>query len=146
MQAETHIPGRFVPHVAERLTAAAGFITITGGTAIVALLDPTTHGFFPVCPLYVMTGFACPGCGLTRGFHALFHGDIRTALDFNALLPVWAAILLWVWASLFVFAVRGKGLPMWPTKTKFLWTFMTFLLIFGVLRNIPAYPFSILFP
>ncbi len=146
MQAETQIPGRIVSPVVERLTAAAAFISISGGTALVALLDPTTHGFFPVCPLYVMTGLACPGCGLTRGFHALFHGDIPKALGFNALLPVWAAILLWVWMSLFLLAVRGKGLPMWPTNPTFLWTFMIFLLTFGVLRNLPFYPFSLLFP
>lgn len=134
------------PRIPERLIAAAGFIGITGASSIVAYFDPTTHQFFPVCPLYLMTGFACPGCGLTRGFHALFHGDVLTALDYNALAPVWAVIGLWVWASLFLTAVRGKGLPMWPTRPNVLWAFFIALITFGVLRNIPVYPLSVLFP
>ena len=130
----------------ERILAAAGVGAMVTGSAAVWYFDPTKAGFFPVCPLYSLTGFACPGCGLTRGFHALFHGDVLTALDFNALIPVWTAIFGYVFVSLALLAVRGKGLPMWPTWPRFLWTFMIALLVFGVVRNIPIYPFSILFP
>ena len=129
-----------------RVTAATAVAGIAGASAVIAAYDPTTAGFFPVCPLYQLTGFACPGCGLTRGFHALFHGDIPTALDFNALLPVWAVVIGYVWVSLLVYALCGKGLPMWPTHPKFLWAFFIALFVFGVLRNIPVYPLSILFP
>jgi hypothetical protein len=129
-----------------RITAAASVIGIAGGTTMVAAYDPTQVHFFPLCPLYELTGFACPGCGLTRGFHALFHGDVPTALGFNALLPVWAVIISYGWVSLLLYAIRGKGLPMWPTNPNFLWTFMIVLLVFGVLRNIPVYPFTLLFP
>ena len=131
---------------AERLAGAAGFFAISGGSVIVAYFDPKSQGLFPLCPLFALTGLACPGCGLTRGFHALFHGDVLTALGFNALLPVWAAIIFWVWLSCLLLAVRGKGLPMWATNPNFIWVFGIALGVFGVLRNIPAYPFSVLFP
>ena|SRR5580765_5322598 len=146
MQAEEQISNYTVSPIVERLTAGAGAVAMAAGSGIVAYFDPTTVGFFPVCPLYSLTGFACPGCGLTRGFHALFHGDVLTALDFNALIPVWTVIFGYVFVSLLLLAVRGKGLPMWPTWPRFLWTFMIVLLVFGVLRNLPIYPFSILFP
>jgi len=146
MQVEEQIAGYQISPTAERLTAAAGVTAMAAGSVIVAYFEPVTAGFFPVCPLYSLTGFACPGCGLTRGFHALFHGDVLTALDFNALIPVWTAIFGYVFVSLALLAVRGKGLPMWPTWPRFLWTFMIVLLVFGVVRNIPIYPFSILFP
>jgi hypothetical protein len=129
-----------------RLIAAGSVAVMAGGSVITAAFDPTTVHFFPVCPLYAMTGFACPGCGLTRAFHALFHGDLATAFGFNALLPIWVAIIAYVWVSLAIYAVTGKSLPMWPTNTRFLWTFMIVLLVFGVARNIPAYPFTLLFP
>ena len=130
----------------ERTLAAGAVSAATVGSAFVWYFNPTEVHFFPVCPLYVLTGFACPGCGLTRGYHALFNGDISNALHFNVLIPVWTVIFGYVFVSLLLLAVRGKGLPMWPTEPKFLGTFMVVLLAFGVLRNIPAYPFSLLFP
>jgi hypothetical protein len=129
-----------------RITAIAAFAGIAGASAVVAGYDPAQATFFPGCPLYQLTGLACPGCGLTRGFHALFHGDVLTALDYNALLPVWALIIAYVWLSLVVYAIRGKGLPMWPTHPRVLWVFFIALFAFGVIRNIPVYPFTILFP
>ncbi len=129
-----------------RLLAASGVLALLGGSAAVALLDPTKVHMFPVCPLFAVTGFACPGCGLTRAFHALFNGDLVTALDFNLLTPIWAVIFIYVAVSFALTAIRGKGLPMWPTNSKFLAVAAVVLLTFGVLRNIPAYPFTFLFP
>src|SRR5215213_4807648 len=94
----------------ERILAAAGAGAMITGAVGVGYFEPTKAGFFPVCPLYSLTGFACPGCGLTRGFHALFHGDLVTALDYNALIPVFGAFLGYLFLSMFLFAVRGRGL------------------------------------
>ncbi len=146
VQVEEQIATYTVSPIIERLASAAGVVAMAGGSGFVAYFDPSAVHFFPVCPLYSITGFACPGCGLTRGFHALFHGDVLTALDFNALIPVWAVIFGYVFVSLTLLAIRGKGLPMWPAWPRFLWTFLIVMLVFGVLRNIPAYPFTILFP
>ncbi|MEO7538582.1 MAG: DUF2752 domain-containing protein [Pyrinomonadaceae bacterium] len=129
-----------------RLAAATGAAIMATGAAFVAYVDPTRLSFIPICPLFAMTGFACPGCGLTRAFHALLTGDIIPALDFNILVPVWAVIFGYSFVSLVLLAVRGRGLPMWPTWPRFLWTFMIVLLTFGVVRNIPIWPLTILFP
>jgi hypothetical protein len=146
MQIEERIAALPLSPAIERLTAAAGVCVCLAGSGAVAYFDPSRANFFPVCPMYAVTGFACPGCGLTRGFHALFHGDVATALHFNLLLPVWAAIFGYVLVSLALLAVRGKGLPMWPTSPRFMWAFMIVLVSFGVLRNLPLYPFSLFFP
>ena len=129
-----------------RLVAAGGAAAMLGGSAFVAYFDPTQVHIFPVCPLYAMTGFACPGCGLTRGFHALFYGDISTALHFNLLIPIWAVIMAVVFVSMLLYAVRGRGLSFSKLSPHLLWVFLVVLIIFGVLRNIPAYPFTLLFP
>jgi|ERR1035437_2224985 hypothetical protein len=146
MQVEGRIADYQVSPIAERSLAAATFAALAGGSAVVAYFDPSASNFFPVCPLYELTGFACPGCGLTRGFHALFHGDMASALHFNALIPIWAVIFAYVSISMLLMAVRGRGLPMWPTWPRFLWTFMVVLVIFGVVRNLPFFPFTLLFP
>lgn len=146
MQAEQQVTGFSISPTAERMLAAAGVTALAAGSGAVAYFDPSKITMIPVCPLYYLTGFACPGCGLTRGFHSLFHGEILTAIDFNALIPVWVLIFSYVGVSLVLFAVRGKGLPMWPTTPKFLGIFLIVLLAFGILRNLPIYPFTILFP
>ena len=146
MQIEQHIVVPNMASAVERLTAAAGVALGAAGSGLVAYYDPSQVHLFPVCPLFAITGFACPGCGLTRGFHALFHGDLLGALHFNALIIVWGLALGYAGVSLGMLALRGHGLRMWPTSPRFMGAFMIVLLAFGVLRNIPLYPFSLLFP
>lgn len=146
MQAEQEITDIAPTSLIERIGAATAVIAMGTGGVLGFLFDPAKSSFFPVCPLYSLTGLACPGCGLTRGFHALFHGDLIAALDFNLLLPIWAAIIGYVFVSLILLAVRGRGLPMWPSYPRFLWGFMIVLVGFGGLRNIPVWPLTILSP
>lgn len=146
MQVEQEIQDLAPTSLIERLGAATAVIAMGTAGVVGFLFDPVKFNFFPVCPLFSLTGLACPGCGLTRGFHALFYGDLIAALDFNLLLPIWAVIIGYVFVSLVLLAVRGRGLPMWPSYPKFLWGFMIVLVGFGVLRNIPVWPLTILFP
>lgn len=146
MQAEQQIPYANNAGAIERLAAISGVAALSAGSVAVWYFDPAKANVFPACLLLSVTGFACPGCGLTRGFHELFHGRFIPALDFNLLIPVWAFVLGYVWISLLMLAVRGRGLPMWMKDPKFLWASMVVLLVFGVLRNIPVWPLTILFP
>jgi hypothetical protein len=130
----------------ERGLAASGVAAMSLAAAGVWYFDPTRAGFFPVCPMFSLTGFACPGCGLTRGFHALFHGDIAAALDYNALIPIFVFIFGFFYLSMFLVAVRGKAFPRWAIGLKAIWGMLVLLLVFGFVRNLPLYPFNILFP
>ncbi|CAN5616055.1 DUF2752 domain-containing protein [soil metagenome] len=129
---------------AERVLAAAGILAATTGAFAIGYFNPTTAGFFPVCPLHAVTGLNCPGCGLTRGFHALFHGDVLGALHFNALLPVYLFVGIYFLVSLSLIVVRGRGLSFNIFKPHLLWGFLIVLIIFGIMRNLPFYPFTIL--
>lgn len=116
------------------------------GAGVVWYFDPSRAGFMPACPLYTTTGFACPGCGMTRGLHALMHGDILTALDFNALIPLILIFLGYLFFSMLSVAVRGRGLAVGKWNLVLLWVVLGLLITFGILRNLPFYPFTILFP
>ena len=50
-------------------------------------------GFMPRCPIKMITGFDCPGCGSQRALHALLAGDISGCVRHNFLLPFTAAYL-----------------------------------------------------
>ena len=130
----------------QRFFAAAAISAGAAAVAVVAYFNPATAGFFPVCPLYKLTGLACPGCGMTRAMHALLHGDLLTALDFNLLLPGILFFFGYLFVSLFLTFARGRGLDFRLFNGKVLWGFFAFALVFTVARNLPYYPFSILFP
>lgn len=130
----------------ERAAALLGVAAMSAAGFAVRYFNPETAGFFPVCPLFKLTGLACPGCGLTRGMHAFLHGDFLTALDYNLLLP---AVLLFagvLFVTLCSIAARGRGVNFKFLTPKLIYGFFIFALVFGVVRNLPFYPFSILFP
>ena len=130
----------------ERILAGAGVLSVGGASFFVWYFNPSTQGFFPVCPLFKFTGLACPGCGLTRGFHALFHGDVLTALDFNAMLPFYAVFFAYLFLAMILIAVRGRGISFNFLHPALIWGFLITSFVFAVLRNLPFYPFSILYP
>lgn len=136
----------FKSPISERILAAAGIFIFIGGSFLVWFFNPTTAGFFPVCPLFKLTGFACPGCGLTRGFHALFHGDVLTALGFNAMIPLYVLIFAYLFAAMFFIAFLGRSIQFKIFKPIYIWTFFIVSVVFFVVRNIPLYPFTLLYP
>jgi len=121
------------------LLVAAGGLLACG---YVYLNDPSEPGFYPPCPLKVMTGLDCPLCGSLRATHALLHGDVAAAIDFNAMtvlivLPVTLALLV-AWT---VQRWRGKPLrvtvPRWATAA-----LVTLAVVFTVIRNVPGMPWG----
>ena len=69
-------------------------IIIAMAAAIVAVAiyffyDPSQPGtWFPRCTFLTLTGYKCAGCGSQRAIHALLHGDVTSALHYNAALLV----------------------------------------------------------
>ena len=130
----------------ERALAGAGVFAVAVGALVVGYFNPMTAGFFPACPLHALTGLNCPGCGLTRGFHALFRGDVLGALHFNAMLPVYLFVFVYLFAAMFSITFRGRGLNFDIFRPNFIWSFFVTALVFGVVRNFPVYPFTLLAP
>ncbi len=85
------------PEARRRLTAAAEVVG-AGGVAglLVAALLPAAHiEDGPVlCPFRRLTGLPCPGCGLTRSWVYLMHGDVHASLWSNPFGPVAIAAVL----------------------------------------------------
>jgi hypothetical protein len=61
----------------------------------------------PPCMLRTTTGIPCPGCGATRAFAALAHGDAVSAFTLNPL-AVTAVGIVMLW---FAFALIATTLP-----------------------------------
>ena len=66
--------------------------------AVSAIWSPSELPGFVLCPFRAVTGLPCPGCGMTRAFCALGHGDLSAAFGYNALAPFVFAAALLLWA------------------------------------------------
>lgn len=86
-------------------TACVALLSLTTMFVIAALWRPPDEPQFVLCPFRALTHLSCPGCGMTRAFCALCHGELWRAIKFNALSPFLflAAILAWVRAAATVF-------------------------------------------
>jgi hypothetical protein len=76
--------------------------------AISALWRPSDDGII-LCPFRALTGHPCPGCGMTRAFSAIAHGDLWQAVLYNPFSPLLflTAILVWTSASATLLNLEG---------------------------------------
>lgn len=85
---------------------------------IAALLTPSTSGVgthtqlgLPPCGFLYLTGFPCPGCGLTTAFAHLAHGHVSASVGAHPLgLPLFLLNVMAVFVSA-VGAIRA-----WPLQ------------------------------
>lgn len=68
--------------IAVKLLKQIGFIWILGGIYLVIVL---TTGYGIPCLFYKLTGWKCPGCGMTRAVVELWKGNFKEALKYNFL-------------------------------------------------------------
>ncbi|MDW3213524.1 MAG: DUF2752 domain-containing protein [Ilumatobacteraceae bacterium] len=113
---------------------------LLAGAGYVAANDPSEGGVFLPCPFRTLTGWWCPGCGLTRATHHLLRGDIVQALRFHLFVVVVLAAIVAAWAVWLVASTgRSVGRAMSPPA----WipvAFVLTLVAFAVVRNLPGIP------
>lgn len=118
---------------------------LVAALAVLFVFPPTQYPFYPRCPLHAITGLHCPGCGSLRAVHSLLHGDLASALHFNALLILSLPFL----ACLGFHSIRvslGKTTANNAPRPIWIWIFFATMMAFGLLRNLPFVPFSNLAP
>ncbi|GAB3679179.1 DUF2752 domain-containing protein [Saccharopolyspora tripterygii] len=102
-----------------RLPAATVLVGCAGAALVLAANPASESGFpLPPCPIKLLTGFDCPGCGGTRMIFSLLHGDLPAALHHNAFALLVLPLLAWAWAVW----VAGRLARRLPTWTRWRWT------------------------
>lgn len=117
-------------------------------SALVSLyvFDPATSNLFPPCPLRYLTGWYCPGCGSLRAMHQLLHGNVSAAWALNPLTVLLLPFLAYGTASYALFEIRGQHLPRLFLPAFWIRVLCAVIILFGIARNIPIYPFDLLAP
>ncbi|HVQ38797.1 MAG TPA: DUF2752 domain-containing protein [Pyrinomonadaceae bacterium] len=129
--------------VYRRLTVALIWLTLAIGSTYLFIFEPGKSGVFLVCPFFALTGFACPGCGSTRGLHQLLHGNVVAAFKFNPLMMVMLPFLLYALVRYTNAVLRGQRLKGNQLDAKYIWLLFFVVLSFWIVRNTPLYPFPI---
>ncbi len=80
--------GKRIYIILKLFIALAVFIVSAISLMILYNFDPSAYNFYPKCPLFVITGFKCPGCGVSRAFYQTLHGNIWKGLSYNPILAV----------------------------------------------------------
>lgn len=112
-------------------------LVISSMAVVLYTFNPANCSWFPPCPLHTLTGLNCPGCGSTRALHQLVHGDVLGALRLNPLLVLATPLLGFL-------IIRRDALATF--RPGYVWLLVSVVITFGVVRNIPAYPFTLLAP
>lgn len=91
--------------------------TVVLGMAAVSLLGLVIARLWPVqsvdsgeptCLLRILTGLPCPGCGMTRAWVHVAHGDVLTAFQYNLFGPLGMAVAAGIVLYVAVALVRRR--------------------------------------
>lgn len=95
------------------------------------------YGFGIPCLFYKITGFLCPGCGITRCIFSLFQGNVYEAYCYNRMvffLFPWIGLYFGYRVFLYLFDKKDRILVRVPN---WFWGILIgFVIIFGIVRNI----------
>ena len=87
--------------------------------------NPEDIPFIPRCPVVLLTGLKCPGCGTARALHCLLHGEVAQAVAFNPILVLVFPLLLLL--LLFPGLTRSATLS---------WVVFATMVLYMVVRNV----------
>jgi hypothetical protein len=139
---------RFAQRVAARLprwTSPALVLACFAGAAAYTLgTNPTDAGAAasPTCLVRLTTGFDCPGCGGTRAFWYLLHGDLPAAARSHVFAVFAAPFLVYFYLVWAVKAVTGRQLPQLRISGVAMLVFVSAWAVWAILRNLPWAPFT----
>ena len=99
------------------------------------------------CPIYVFSGYYCPGCGAGRACNAILHGQLYQAFRWNALLVILMPFLaLYYGICVVQWVLCGRETFSSHISWKIPAAIFCIVIIYGVIRNIGVYPFTLLAP
>jgi hypothetical protein len=114
---------------------------ILSAVFVVAWLWKWNH--VSICVFYNLTGLKCPGCGMTRAFHAISHGHFAEAVHFNIFSPVVYCCLMLILLLDIIYLVAGVRIRI-PMVAKIeeplAYVGIALALAYAIVRNLTCIP------
>ncbi len=127
------------PSRASRVTAVGAACALGAACAYTALVDPTSSGAYPQCPLRLLTGVDCIMCGGLRATHSLLNADIGRAANQNLLVVLLAPFALYAMVQWFG-SQFGWRIPPLRIRSWMMWSLLIVAVAFMAVRNMPWGP------
>jgi hypothetical protein len=99
--------------------------------------DPHDSGAYGFCPLLLLTGRPCPGCGGLRAINDLTRFEFGAAVSSNVLAVALVAVLAVAYVRWIPQRWRGENRPMIVLGSRSGIAVMVLLFVFGIVRNTP---------
>jgi hypothetical protein len=88
------------------------------------------------CWFREFTGYLCAGCGGTRSFYALLHGNILDSFKYNAFVPSMALVGVVMYIRLFAKVICGFKITVLPKNDAWVYVLLVLSLGYFLLRNL----------
>ncbi|MGL5435839.1 MAG: DUF2752 domain-containing protein [Lachnospiraceae bacterium] len=117
----------------KRIGIWLGIAAVTGCTYAAFV---TNTGRALPCGIYLITGFKCPGCGVTRMCLSLMQLDFKNAFYSNQMLFVLLPVLSYLFGSYTLRYVKTGRWSLSKGQTVLTYICIVLLLMYAVYRNI----------
>lgn len=91
-------------------------------------------GFEIKCFIHALTGYYCPGCGITRMFFSIIELDLYQAFRYNPLIFILLILSI-------IYLIINKFIKKIVIKKNFLIILLIIIILFGILRNIDLFSY-----
>lgn len=88
------------------------------------------------CIFNLITGYECPGCGVTRMCMAIMRLDFKAAYNYNKMLFLLSPALIYVFASQIYRYVRFDKTKLTKVQSIIIYIIAALLVIWGIIRNL----------
>lgn len=127
--------------------AVLALLAASAGCGAIYLYYHDPYRYPLPCLFYLITGFYCPGCGAGRACYSILHGKILDAFCYNPLMTILLPLIgLYIAARAIDWWLTGGNHIDRKISVKMLVWVLVIILIYGVVRNIPLFPFELLAP
>jgi hypothetical protein len=93
----------------------------------------------PTCLVKLTIGQDCPGCGGTRAFFYLMHGNLPAAARHHAMFVFAFPFLAYLYIAWSMKVVFGRQLPVLRLSPKVIGGFIIAWMGFSIIRNVPMF-------
>lgn|SRR5574344_220749 len=88
------------------------------------------------CVFHLVTGFKCPGCGISRMCLSILHLDFKKAFHYNQMIFILLPVFIVVVITQIVRYIKYNQTKTTKVQSAIYYIGIALLVIFGVLRNI----------